>query len=276
MKDQGLRQAIGSGKSLADLRKAGYTDDQMRAAMGAKALPGEGYDVPGLPRKDKPGPDIDAIKRALEIRKKQTEAERQSLEGALGAELSGAAGPVKSLLEMQKEAQKYSTYVDDKGILRSYELTAKTRENLEREFRAKSRTWMREQAAEQLKLLREEFVQRLAWDTEDYERRIKNDADIASRDFDHLRELKSFEQERAGYGRDAELRQVEALDAQTLQQKVYVEQRKAEIEIEYLEKVHEIKLRLFDMDTSRMLMEEESNLKRLNYQADEIKARIAD
>ena len=31
-----------------------------------------------------------------------------------------------------------------------------------------------------------------------------------------------------------------------------VEQRKMEIEVEYLEKVHEIKLRLFDMEAFRM------------------------
>ena len=39
-----------------------------------------------------------------------------------------------------------------------------------------------------------------------------------------------------------------------------VEQRKADIEIEYLEKVHEVKQRLYDIDTSRVLMEEELNM----------------
>jgi uncharacterized coiled-coil DUF342 family protein len=44
----------------------------------------------------------------------------------------------------------------------------------------------------------------------------------------------------------------------------------------YLEKVHEVKQRLYDIDTSRVLMEEERNMKRLGYKADEIAARIND
>jgi hypothetical protein len=76
--------------------------------------------------------------------------------------------------------------------------------------------------------------------------------------------------------RDAQLRQAEAADALTLEQKLALEQRKAAIEIEYLERVHEIKQRLFDLETSRMVLEEEANLRRLGYRADEIKARIAE
>jgi hypothetical protein len=276
MKDQGIRQAIGSGKSLADLRKMGYTDDQIRAAMGAKALAGEGYDVAGIKRSRDNGPDIDALKLAQDIRKKQAESNRSTFDSAIAAQLHGVEGPVKAYFDLIKDVQHNTSFVDDKGIVRTYKMTEETRENLEFVFHKKAQQWMRESGAEQMKLLREEYVQRLAWDTEVYERRIKNDADIAAKNFDHLRELKSFEQERAGYGRDSELRKAEALDAQTLQQKLYVEQRKAEIEIDYLEKVHDIKLRLFDMDTSRMVLEEESNLQRLGYRADEIKARIAE
>ena len=49
-----------------------------------------------------------------------------------------------------------------------------------------------------------------------------------------------------------------------------------EIEVDYLERVSEIKLRLFDMETSRMALEEEANLKRLGYRADEIQARVGE
>ena len=76
--------------------------------------------------------------------------------------------------------------------------------------------------------------------------------------------------------RDAQLRQAEATDAQTLQQKLALEQRKMEIEVAYLERVNEIKQRLFDLETSRMVLEEEANLQRLGYRADQIKARIAE
>src|SRR5579883_2666630 len=60
------------------------------------------------------------------------------------------------------------------------------------------------------------------------------------------------------------------------EQKVAVEQRKAAIEVEYLTRVHEIRMRLFDLETSRMVIEEEANLKRLGHRAEEIQARIAE
>ncbi len=52
--------------------------------------------------------------------------------------------------------------------------------------------------------------------------------------------------------------------------------RKAQIEVDYLARVHEVKMRLFDLETSRMVLEEEANMNRLGYRADEIKARIAE
>ena len=109
-----------------------------------------------------------------------------------------------------------------------------------------------------------------------YQERLENDVEIAEKNLDHLRDVYAFEEQRAGFERDARLRQVEGVDAQTLQQKIAVEQQKAAIEIEYLEKVHEVKQRLYDMDTPRMLLEEELTLKRLGYKADAITARIAE
>jgi hypothetical protein len=66
------------------------------------------------------------------------------------------------------------------------------------------------------------------------------------------------------------------MDAQTLEQKVALEQRKAATEIECFERVHGIKQRLFDLETRRMVVEEEANLRRLGYRAEEIKGRIAE
>ncbi len=91
-----------------------------------------------------------------------------------------------------------------------------------------------------------------------------------------IRETYGFEANRAGMERDARLRQLEGLDARTIQQKTAVEQQRAQIEIDYLEQVHAVEQRLFDLDTSRMVIEEELNLKRLGYTADQIKARIAE
>jgi hypothetical protein len=109
------------------------------------------------------------------------------------------------------------------------------------------------------------FAQRLAYNEE-----------IAKRNLDHLEQMLGIEEQRAGIARDAQLRALDATNAQTLEQKLAVEQRKAAIEAEYLTRVHEIRMRLFDLETSRMVIEEEANLKRLGYRADEIQARITE
>ena len=89
-----------------------------------------------------------------------------------------------------------------------------------------------------------------------------------------MRARYSFEERRAGFVRDAQLRALDAGNAQTIEQKVAVEQRKAAIEIEHITRVHEIRMRLFDLETSRMVLEEEATLKRLGYRVDEIQARM--
>ena len=76
--------------------------------------------------------------------------------------------------------------------------------------------------------------------------------------------------------RDVRWRVVEAADAQMLKHKIWVEQEKAQTEVDYLGRAHEVKIRLFDLETSRMVLEEEANMNRLGYRAGEIKARIAE
>jgi hypothetical protein len=154
-------------------------------------------------------------------------------------------------------------------------LTAKTRENLGRELRAKVRQMRKEEMADHLKEQREADQQCLAWESDLYQKRLANNEEIARKNLDHLAHVYKFEEQCAGYGRDAQLRAVEALDAQTLRQKLWVEQRKMEIEVAYLQRVNDIKLRLFDLEITRMLIEEEANLRRLGYKADEIRARIS-
>ncbi|MBS1876631.1 MAG: hypothetical protein JSU00_25675 [Acidobacteria bacterium] len=280
MERQALRDDLFKGKvKVDDLRKKGMTDDQIRELIsGKKLLPGETFEFggPKITVKTTNEPDLETLKRAQEIRKRQAQAERDSLEAALAAEAHGVTGPAKILLEMRKEISKYTTFVDDRGATHPMRLTAKTRENLERELRAKVRQMQKEEMADYLKEQQEAYQQRLAWESDLYQKRLTNNEDIARRNLDHLADVYRFEEQRAGYGRDAQLRAVEALDAQTLRQKLWVEQRKMEIEVAYLQRVNDIKLRLFDLDTSRMLIEEEANLKRLGYKADEIRARIAE
>ena len=76
--------------------------------------------------------------------------------------------------------------------------------------------------------------------------------------------------------RDERLRALESFDAQTLDQKAAIEAQRAQIEIDHIGRVHEIRMRMFGLETSTMLMDEEANMARLGYRADEIKARIAE
>jgi Holliday junction resolvasome RuvABC DNA-binding subunit len=279
MERRALRLQLLAGKvSLDELRRRGMTDEQLRELVaGRRALPGEeSFEVPGPKVRLEATPDLESLKRAAEIRKRQIEAVRATRESALAAEAEALQGPARVVLELQREAQRLTTFVDEHGAMHQFTLLAEARHNLERELQAKLRGLQKETIEETLKHYREEYEQRLAWETELYQRRLDYQEDAARRALEHTEQVYSFELERAGWVRDAQLRQAEAADAQTLEQKLALEQRKAAIEIEYLERVHEIKQRLFDLETSRMVLEEEANLRRLGYRADEIQARIAE
>jgi len=290
MENAALRQQIFAGKtSLADLRKRGMTDDQIRELVtGRRLLPGEeepwGEFAAGLPKIEIAGePDVEALKLAQEIRKRQAENERFFRERAIAAAGAGKTGFAKDIAEINAEIAKRTTFVDERGVSHYVALTKAAWNAIIDEARQKLEASKQHFAIENKKALadylkdEEEAHQRaMEFEARRFQQRIQNDAEIAERNLDHLRQVYAFEEQRAGFERDARLREIEGADAQTLEQKIAVEQRKAEIEIDYLEKVHEVRQRLYDMDTSRMLLEEELTLKRLGYQAGEIKARIAE
>jgi hypothetical protein len=276
-----IQQMVREGRSLQELEQAGFSREEIIAGMTGRryvpwATPPGGFELPRPAVRLETGPTEEELKLQAEIRKRQAEAARTTLESALAAEAEAIKGPARALLEIQREAQRLTTFVDERGVIHRYTLIAQTRHNLERELQAKLRALQKEAIDETWKRYREEYEERLAWETELYQRRLANEEDTARRALEHTERVYGFEEQRAGRVRDAELRQAEATDAQTLQQKLALEQRKAAIEIEYLERVHEIKQRLFDLETSRMVLEEEANLRRLGYRADEIRARIAE
>jgi hypothetical protein len=289
MENAALRQQLFAGKvRIEDLRKRGMTDDQIRELVsGRRLLPGEeepwGEFAAGLPKIKIAGePDVDALKLAQEIRKRQAENEKFFRERAIaaGADRTGFA---KDIAEINAEIAKRATFVDERGVSHYVALTKAAWNAIIDEARQKLEAFKQHFALENKKALaeyledQEEAHQRaMELEARRFQQRIQNDAEIAERNLDHLRQVYAFEEQRAGFERDARLRELEGGDAQTLEQKIAVEQRKAEIEVDYLEKVHEVRQRLYDIDTSRMLLEEELMLKRLGYQADEIKARIAE
>ncbi len=292
MQQQALRKQLASGKtSVEELRKQGMTDDQIRELITGKQLfPGEQpfdfggpkFTISPAGKADKE-PDLEALKRAAEIRKRQAEVERESRQAAIEAGVRGQSGFAREIAEMNAQIQKWTTFTDDRGVEQRIALTGKAWQSVLDQlsnrwatFKEKLLKDNREHIAEYLKDEEEAARKRLEFETELFQRRLQYNEEIARRNFEHLERLLGVEKQRAGIDRDTRLRAVEAVDAQTLEQKVAVEQRKAAIEVDYLERVHEIKIRLFDLETSRMVLEEEANLKRLGYRADEIKARIGE
>jgi len=289
MENDALRNDVFSGKTkIADLKKRGMTDDQIRELIsGRRAIPGEEPWEPGvgLPKVTLGGggPDPEALKLQLEIRKHQVENERYFKEQAIAATGAGKTGFAKDMAEINTEIARRTSFVDDKGVTHKVALTKAAWDAIIDQAQKKLQAFKdhfalenKKVIADHLKDVEEAAHREFELESQRYQKRLEHDVEIANRNLDHLRHVYAFEEQRAGFERDARLRQVEGSDAQTLQQKIAVEQQKASIEIEYLEKVHEVKQRLYDMDTSRMLLEEELTLKRLGYKADAITARIAE
>lgn len=288
MQRQALRDDLLSGKTSVDaLRKQGMTDDQIRElVMGKRWLPGEQpfeYEGPKLTIKTSPEPDLEALKRAAEIRKRQLEVERESALALEEARRRGLTGFARDVAEVQEQIRKWTTFVDERGNEQRIALTRQAWENVIGELRERLANWQKEvqetnrkNLAEYLAAEEEAARRRLEIDSHLFSQRLAYNEEIAKRNLDHLEQVLGIEEQRAGIAREAQLRALDATNAQTLDQKVALEQRKAAIEIEYLTRVHEIRMRLFDIETSRMVIEEEAQLKRLGYRADEIQARIAE
>jgi hypothetical protein len=288
MQRKALRDDLLSGKTSVDaLRKQGMTDDQIRELISGKRwLPGGQafeYEGPRLTIKTSPEPDLEALKRAAEIRKRQLEVERESARALEEARRRGLTGFARDVAEVQEQIRKWTTFVDERGNEQRIALTRKAWENVIGELRERLANWQKEvqeanrkNLAEYLAAEEEAARRRMDLDAQVFAQRLAYNEEISKRNLDHLEQMLGIEEQHAGIARDAQLRVVDATNAQTLEQKLAVEQRKAAIEIKYLTRVHEIRMRLFDLETSRMVIEEEANLKRLGYRADEIQARIAE
>jgi hypothetical protein len=289
MQRRALREDLLSGKTSVDaLRQQGMTDDQIRGLLGEKRwLPGEWepptYEGPRLHIKTTQEPDLEALKRAAEIRKRQLEVERESARALEEARRRGLTGFARDVAEVQEQIHKWTTFVDERGDEQRIALTRKAWENVIGELRERLANWQKEvqetnrkNLAEYLAAEEEAARRRMEVESRLFSQRLAYNEEIAKRNLDQLEQMLGIEEQRAGIAREAQLRALDATNAQTLEQKVAFEQRKAAIEIEHITRVHEIRMRLFDLETSRMVIEEEAQLKRLGYRADEIQARMAE
>lgn len=224
-----------------------------------------------------------AAAMAEEVRKQQLANEKAFRDRALEAGKAGLTGFAKDLADINAEIGKRTMGTNEAGVSFFVPLTKKAWASIIEEARLKLDAFKKHFADENRKALsdylkgeEEAGQKRMEWDARAFQKRLDFDTQWHAQAMDHLREVMAFEEQRAGFTRDARLRELDAVDAQTLQQKLAVEQRKADIEVEYLEKVHEVKLRLFDADTSMKMMEYELEMKRLNIDAGVIEKRLAE
>jgi hypothetical protein len=280
-----LRQNLFSGKTSVDaLRKQGMTDDQIRELVsGRRALPGEGFEYTGPKLNLDTGPDLEALKLAAEIRKRQAEVERESRQAALGARVKEQLGFAKDMAEVNAQIQKWSTFTDEKGTEHQIALTKVAWMNVLDQLQARWEVYKRnlldqnkEYLADYLKDEEEAAKRRMEFDAQVYQRKLQYDVEWAQQAMERTKELLSLSEQQAGGERDARLRALEATGAQTLEQKVAIEQQKAQIEVDYIERVHEIKMRFFDIETAMQAADYELEMRRLGYQADVIGQRLAD
>jgi hypothetical protein len=298
-----IRKLAGESSGMAKLHAQGVSDEDIRFALtgkreaaagdvswaksglhlvGAETKPGAKQDT-GEDDEIKKAQKLEALKLAAEVRRKQEENERVFADRAVAAGAAGKTGFAKEAEEINAEMAKRSSFVDERGASHQVPMTAASWTSVIDEARKKFDAYKEhvtesnhKVTAEASKEEEELARKRLEWDGKLFDERLKHNQEASEQDLEQAAKVYEFEEQRAGFARDARVRQLEAMDPQTMEQKIAVEQRKADIEIEYLEKVHEVKQRLYDIDTSRVLMEEELNMKRLGYKADEIAARLND
>jgi hypothetical protein len=275
------------GKNLDDLQKMGFTVDQIRRAfVGAKAgaegflnLDAESFGVRLKVVNEQELREVrkrQAEELAKDIQKSQLQGVRASREFLLSAQESAVKGPAKALLEVQKEIDKLTTVVDERGVEHRFQMLTETRLNVERALQVKLRAVAKEESDDLLRQARDAYERRLEFETDLFQKRLDYQRQAAAGNLEHIEKVYGFEEQRAGIARDAQLRALEAGDAQTLRQKLGVEQRKMEIEVAYLQRVHEIKMRLFEFETDRILFDERLRMERLGFEAERVNARITE
>jgi len=105
MQRKALRDQLLSGRTSVDaLRKQGMTDDQIRELItGNRLLAGEQpwtYEGARITVKTGSEPDLQALKRAAEIRKQQLDVERESARALEEARRRGLTGFARDVAEV--------------------------------------------------------------------------------------------------------------------------------------------------------------------------------
>jgi hypothetical protein len=130
-------QLLADKISVQALRRKGMSDEEIRELVaGRRALPGEEtFQVEGPKITLAPEPDLEALKRAAAIRKRQLEAERESRKALEGARRRSLAGFARETAEVQAQIRKWTTLTDERGKEQRIALTRQAWENVLAELR---------------------------------------------------------------------------------------------------------------------------------------------
>ena len=217
MQTDALRKDVGTGKvKIDDLRKRGMTDDQIRELISVRKLePGEsfeGFDT-GLKLKigGKSGPDPEALKLAIEVQKHQRENAEYFKDQSIAVSGAGKTGYAKDVAEMNAEIARRTHFTDDKGT-HDVPLTASAWSSIIDTMQKKLQAFKdhfalenRKALADYLKDEDEKHQKQMEYEAKRFQERLKHDVEISERELDHLAQVYAFEEQRAGFVRDASL-----------------------------------------------------------------------
>src|SRR3972149_4081691 len=163
-KQAAIFAALRKGKKLEELKAAGFSEEDIRSAVtgSRKKIPGAGSEFApeGLRRPELRIVSEEDQKRAEQIQKVMNDATRAAREDLRAVEESLAVGPAKAVLDVQKEIEKLTTFVDDKGVETRLQLTTDARQNIEKALQLKIQALNKETSEQIIKAGVEEFHRR--------------------------------------------------------------------------------------------------------------------
>lgn len=263
-KQAAVLAALKSGQKVEDVKKSlGMTDEQIRFAIAPgqtgslgtdefnrfkvkgfeEFWPAEGF----VPEEEEAG--IDKIKKFI------LDANRAAREFRRSAEEALAGGAAKEIMEVQKEIEKLTIYMDESGIETKIKLSAEAQAEIHKALQLKIQKIQKDGAEKIAKDYEEAMRKRLEIDTEYFRKKLDMEESLEDAAAENARQILQYRETAAGTRRDSALRQLEGIGPQTAEQASALEARKADIEIQYLREVHEVKTQLFDSETEMILQQ---------------------
>lgn len=254
-----------AGKKIEEIKKLGYSEEEIRFAVsptfkaGAMEFPAERFKVKGFEdfQFNPEFGDENADKIAKFIR----QSNRAALEFRQTAEEALAGPAAKGIMEVRQQIEKLSTYIDDEGLEIKVKLSAEARLNIEKALQAKIQLLQKETTQKIVDGWKDAAQKRWEADMQYFQKRLDYESSLADQARDNERSLLEFKTERAAMERDAALRQVERAEAGVFSQnpgeemarRTALEARRADIEIQYIRQVHDVKTQLFDLETTQLV-----------------------